>query len=68
MNAPQPLLDRYGRPMFICRACGEPMTSDDLFRLGLRLPDYGETREEYCDAELIDEVEHESCGRRARAG
>ncbi len=63
----QPLLDRYGRAMFLCRACGEAMTSDDFFALGLRLPEFGETSEEYCDAELVDEVEHESCAR-SRAG
>jgi hypothetical protein len=37
------------------------MTRDDFFDLGLRLPE-GESREEYCDAELIDVVEHLRCG------
>lgn len=63
----QPVLDDRGRVMFVCRACREPISHDDFFALGLRLPDAGETRDEYRDAELIDEVEHEACAR-ARAG
>lgn len=63
-----PVLDQYGRIMFFCRACGAPITQDDLFELGLRLPDAGETKEEFCDRELLDGVEHVDCLKAARAG
>ncbi len=36
------ILDRNGRVMFVCARCGEPITTDDFFELGLRLPDNGE--------------------------
>lgn len=64
-----PLLDFRGRVMFHCRACGAPLSLDDLVDLGLRLPERGESAAEYCDTELLDFIEHERCGRIAeRAG
>lgn len=65
---PQPIADEAGRPMFTCRRCGGPLTADDFFELGMRLPDDGESRDDYCDAELIDYVEHPTCIAATRAG
>ena len=67
-SSSSPILDYHGRIMFYCRACGAPITSDDFFHLGLRLPDAGESKDDYCDAELIDSIEHVDCLRAARAG
>ena len=58
---PQPITDSAGRPMFTCRRCGGALTADDFFELGMRLPDHGESRDDYCDAELLDYVEHAAC-------
>ncbi|MEX0749438.1 MAG: hypothetical protein WD359_01400 [Dehalococcoidia bacterium] len=47
------------------------MTRSDFFDLGLRLPELGETPDDYCDTELIDGFEHAACHERrrgARAG
>jgi hypothetical protein len=44
------------------------MTRDHFFETGLRLPDQGESRDDYCDAELIDSVMHVDCLRTTRAG
>jgi len=63
-----PVLDQHGRVMFQCGHCGTPISQNDFFDLGLRLPDMGETKEEYCDAELINTVEHVDCLRADRAG
>jgi hypothetical protein len=64
----EPIVDFSGRIMFFCTACGAPMTRDDFFEIGLRLPDSGESHDDYCDAELIDGVMHVDCLRSARAG
>jgi len=63
-----PILDFHGQIMFFCGACGEPLTHDDFYEIGLRLPDQGETRDDYCEAELIDKIEHVDCLRSARTG
>jgi hypothetical protein len=63
-----PIVDSSGRIMFFCAACGTPMTRDHFFEIGLRLPDQGESRDDYCDAELIDSVMHVDCLRAARTG
>lgn len=55
------IADAQGQPLFRCSVCGTPMTAHDFADLGLRLPEYGETREEYCEAELIDDVAHKGC-------
>ncbi len=60
------ILDRLGRVMFSCSDCGKPFTIDALFDLGLRLPDDGESRDEYFAAELIDSLSHLSCTRGTR--
>jgi hypothetical protein len=62
------LRDRYGRPLLICPDCRFPLTSSDIFEQGLRMPEPGETREEYCEAELLDELTHMSCLRARRTG
>jgi len=53
--------------MFVCPDCGEALTADDVFEHGLRLPDCGETRDEYFEAELLDNLGHVSCLRARRA-
>ena len=65
------ITDEHGRTMFYCARCEQPMTKDDFFELSMRLPDRGEGRDDYCDAELIDRFEHTACTareREARAG
>lgn len=65
------ILDERGRVMFRCLDCAQPMTRSDFFDLGLRLPELGETPDDYCDTELIDGFEHAACHERrrgARAG
>jgi len=66
----EPLIDLRGRVMFNCAICGGPMTRRDFFDAELRLPEYGETAQDYADAELIDRFEHARCGttRGVRAG
>lgn len=63
----KPIVDDHGHVMFHCSGCGDPMTEDDFFTLSLRLPDYRETRDEYCDGELIDSFRHPSCTQVANA-
>lgn len=64
----EPVRDFRGAVMFRCRSCGEPLTADDFFHLGMRLPDEGEERDDYCAAELIDDATHVNCLRVRRAG
>lgn len=47
--------------LFTCPICGRPVLESDYFELGMRPPDPGETRDEYCDAELVDEIQHAAC-------
>ena len=63
-----PILDERGRAMFHCGACGGAISVDDFFQLGLRLPDRGESADDYRDAELLDRIDHVDCLRAARAG
>ena len=62
------MTDFSGRIFFHCSACGAPLTDDDFIDLGLRAPDSGEGRDEYCDAELLDSVRHADCARARKAG
>ena len=62
-----PVTDYAGRVMFRCSACGAPITHGDLFELGLRPPDHGESADDYQEAELIDRFDHPACSRRARS-
>lgn len=55
--------DRNGVPMFRCPDCAEPLSPTDIFEHGLRLPFNGESRDEYFDAELLDELGHVACAR-----
>lgn len=55
------VLDATGRTMFVCTRCGHPLTQEDFFALGMRLPEAGETRGEYCETELLDSVTHLAC-------
>ena len=47
--------------MFRCARCDRPLTERDFFDLGMRTPDVGESRDDYFDAELLDEIVHERC-------
>jgi transcription initiation factor IIE alpha subunit len=57
----RPLLDYRGTVMFHCDRCGGAMSQNDLYELGLRLPDAGESRDDYRSAELIDDLTHAAC-------
>jgi hypothetical protein len=66
--APNTLIDRDGKPMFVCPDCLAPLSSDDVVAHNLRVPDVGETRDEYAEAELLDSLSHIDCLRARRAG
>lgn len=63
----KPIVDNRGKAMFACSLCGVAMTDDDFFDQGLRLPDAGESLDEYCDAELTDVFRHLACVRSVAA-
>jgi len=44
-----------------CARCGNVMREDDFGDLGLRLPEAGESSDEYMDAELLDTICHAHC-------
>jgi hypothetical protein len=60
--------DFRGAVMFHCGVCGAALTKDDFFDMSLRLPDAGESKDAYCEDELIDRMSHTACLRAARAG
>jgi hypothetical protein len=62
------IVDDRGRVMFRCDRCCGAMSLDDLFELGLRIPERGESADEYRDAELIDRLDHVGCARAMTAG
>ena len=66
--APDAVTDFRGEVLFRCGICHLVLTKDDFFEMSLRLPDQGESRDAYCEAELIDEMSHTACLRAARAG
>lgn len=68
MNGTSVVVDQHGRAMFPCSVCKQPLTVDDFYELGLRLPNRWETTGDYCDAELIDTLEHLACLRSKQAG
>lgn len=55
------LLGPTGRPLLTCTACGEPLRVEDLLGQNLRLPEQSESREDYLDAELLDDLAHVAC-------
>jgi hypothetical protein len=63
----EPIVDRHGNVMFYCDYCGTPICRDDVLELGFRLPEFGESADDYRDAELIDSLRHERCLAAARA-
>jgi hypothetical protein len=65
---PDIVLDRLGRAVIVCARCASPLTHDDFFELGLRLPEPHETRDEYLDDELLDGVTHQGCSLSRQAG
>lgn len=67
METNEVLLGPDKRPMFVCASCRRALTTDDIFELGLRSPEPGETWEQYAETELIDAIEHVSCAE-SRAG
>jgi hypothetical protein len=56
-----PVVDYSGCVLFHCRNCGVALTEEDFFGLNLRLPEPGESRDDYCDAELIEDAIHAGC-------
>jgi hypothetical protein len=56
-----PILDRQGRPLLACSRCKGPISEEDVFAQGLRLPDPGESADDYFEAELLDELHHVNC-------
>jgi hypothetical protein len=56
-----PLLDYKGRTMFYCTRCSAPISRDDILKFGARLPDYGETADDYLDSQLLDGIDHARC-------
>lgn len=64
----EPVVDRRGNVMFYCGYCGTPIGRADILDLGMRLPDVGETAQDYLDAELVDAFLHPGCLATAKAG
>ena len=62
-----PILDRRGQPLLRCSRCAGPITDNDVYDQGLRLPDPGESADEYIESELIDELHHVDCRGSLRA-
>jgi hypothetical protein len=62
-----PVVDDHGNVMFWCDHCTAPMSRSDILNLGMRLPDYGESAEDYLDAELIDAFRHPVCAAASKA-
>ena len=48
-------------PAFVCDRCHRPLAEEDFSEVGLRLPDFGEGRADYYDAQLLDELVHVVC-------
>lgn len=65
---PSLLLDRSGQPLLLCSRCGAGLAEEDLYAEGLRLPDPGETADDYLETELIDSLHHIDCLAARRAG
>ena len=65
---PALILDRRGNPLLRCSRCGGALAEDDVYAQGLRLPDPGETADEYLEAELIDSLHHVDCRVARQAG
>jgi hypothetical protein len=63
----EPLLDFRGRTMFYCTRCGAPISRSDILEFGARLPDDGETAEDYLDSQLLDGIDHVRCTAAAAA-
>ena len=63
----EPVVDRHGNVMFYCGYCGSPIGRDDILDLGMRLPDFGETAQDYQDSELVDSFRHKACVSATRA-
>ncbi len=61
MDTEQGLPESRACSNFVCAVCGVALSEDDFFALGLRQPEPGETREEYAEAELVDEIIHRAC-------
>jgi hypothetical protein len=60
-NHDGPLLDYKGRTMFLCTRCREPISREDILEFGARLPEHGETAEDYLDSQLLDGIDHVQC-------
>ena len=64
----EPVVDGHGNVMFWCDCCGTAINRSDILYVGLRLPDAGETAEDYRDSELIDSFRHVGCVGATKAG
>ena len=62
-NGSQAVVDHLGHTVLTCASCHTPLTPDDFFELGMRLPEPDETRDEYIEDELIDYVSARSASR-----
>ena len=57
----EPVVDQHRNVMFYCGYCGTPIGCTDILDLGMRVPDAGETAQDYLDAELVDTFLHSGC-------
>jgi len=64
----EPVVDRHGNVMFWCDHCRSSISRSDILDLGMRLPDVGESAEDYLDAELVDSFQHPRCIAASKAG
>lgn len=53
--------DCNGLPLLLCATCGQALCMNDLIEQSLRLPEPAESREDYVDAELLDDLAHVAC-------
>ena len=60
------LTDSHGL-LFVCATCQRPLAASDLIGQSLRLPDHQETRDDYLDAELLDDLSHMNCANARRS-
>jgi hypothetical protein len=60
--------DYRGQELLRCTHCGRALTHAEFYDLGLRLPEAGESCDDYYDAEVLDSATHPACVEAVRAG